>query len=384
MYIKKLKVKNYRSLKDVEIGELTPVTVLFGNNDTGKSNILSFLELLFSIKTSNEILQPDPVTKETPPQRPGVFWRGLINNFEDNFYKNEPDPIEFSVQVYLSRQETDSLPGVSANFLKTLKQDRDEDHVILEGRIVAATGKTAEILLDSVSFNKVAFFHQNEKDGLVYLQGFEIPENERIDTFNSVMGALEQCFKRVPPDRFLGMETEDLDRNSDVPLSSSTFKNWLFRASLDRGKENVFKTIGDGFSAEPFQYGRLTIARQGTNEIEILIENSELKLPIGRKGSGVQQILMILGHIAESRASIIGIEEIEINLSPASQQDVFETLSQLVNLPESRISQIILTSHSRHIARRKDASSNYVSIKDGQTIVKKASKANMDEFFEAP
>ena len=45
MIIEKLKVKNYKSLEDVEI-PLRPLTVFVGPNNSGKSNVFDCLEFV--------------------------------------------------------------------------------------------------------------------------------------------------------------------------------------------------------------------------------------------------------------------------------------------------------------------------------------------------
>ena len=44
--IEYLKVQNFRALREVEIKDLTPLTVLLGPNGSGKSNILEAIGLL--------------------------------------------------------------------------------------------------------------------------------------------------------------------------------------------------------------------------------------------------------------------------------------------------------------------------------------------------
>ena len=45
MQIKNVEVKNYRSLKKVTVGSLDRINMLYGYNNTGKSNFLRFIEL---------------------------------------------------------------------------------------------------------------------------------------------------------------------------------------------------------------------------------------------------------------------------------------------------------------------------------------------------
>ena len=52
--IKKLKVENFRSLKNVEITFEDDITVLIGENDSGKTSIVDALKIMFDNKTVEE------------------------------------------------------------------------------------------------------------------------------------------------------------------------------------------------------------------------------------------------------------------------------------------------------------------------------------------
>jgi putative ATP-dependent endonuclease of the OLD family len=47
MYISNLKIKNYRNFLDLEIN-VKPFTVIIGENNSGKTNLLNALGLIFS------------------------------------------------------------------------------------------------------------------------------------------------------------------------------------------------------------------------------------------------------------------------------------------------------------------------------------------------
>ncbi|MEA2603080.1 MAG: hypothetical protein QOF89_4072 [Acidobacteriota bacterium] len=62
----RLRVKNYKSLADVEV-ELKPLSVLFGPNSAGKSNFLDALQLLSQIATSRTLKEAfDPPYRGAP------------------------------------------------------------------------------------------------------------------------------------------------------------------------------------------------------------------------------------------------------------------------------------------------------------------------------
>ena len=65
-------------------------------------------------------------------------------------------------------------------------------------------------------------------------------------------------------------------------------------------------------------------------EIEIMVKQPTTRLPISRLGSGYQQMLYIIASVVLNRGKMLGIEELEINLSPAAQRFVFEKLKEFV------------------------------------------------------
>ncbi len=102
--------------------------------------------------------------------------------------------------------------------------------------------------------------------------------------------------------------------------------------SLNKDTESIYQKIVTSFGDAPFEKGHLFIARAGNDELEIYVKNDAgVKLPIGRKGTGVQQILIILAYLASSNATILGIEEMEINLSPHSQMEIYQTIIDLIS-----------------------------------------------------
>lgn len=199
------------------------------------------------------------------------------------------------------------------------------------------------------------------------------------------MGLLDDSFFMIPATRFLKSEHE-LSRAEKVNLHSDNFKNWLFQLSIDRETESIFREISEQFGSDPFNFGRISLARIGGDGIEVLIEDTEgkFKLPISRKGSGVQQILMILAYIANSRSPMIGIEELEINLSPSAQSSIFNSLRQLLTTQGSPVKQLFFTTHSPYVAKRNEAERRGVWMENGETKIAKPTNTQIDDFFVSP
>lgn len=377
MYINKMFVKNYRSLKDITIKELSNIVVFFGDNDTGKSNVLSLLETVFQRKY---ILQTTSTSTSTEIiKTPTGFWYGIIDNFSDNFFRNEDTPVWFELTIRFNENELPVLPKHIANAMQGT-----EHELIIEGEIHSTEEPNQGLLsLSKASLNQIQIFDTEKSDSERYFPGSnELAGSEAVSIFEQIMQKLDNAFLRIPANRFLDKETE-LPSMTRIELKANSFKNWLFSTSLDRNAQQIYHEITKKFGQDPFNKGFLSLARVGNNELEILVEDKYgHRLPIERKGTGVQQILIILAYIEHSKASFFGIEELEINLSPQSQKAIFNTLRELVETNNSSINQIFLTTHSKILASNNlGAERRQVTITDGITTIEEPTDDNITDFF---
>lgn len=382
MYIKKFSVQNYRSLENVSLSGLSPQVIFFGDNDTGKSNILAFLELLFQRKYTIDTTVTS--TDSSEGKRLSEFWLGYIDDFSDNFYYGNDAPIKFNITICYSDTELEQLPTK----VRDSRHDNQDEHVLKFSGEIRRTDfhSRAEINLTEVEFNSKTIFDGSKPDTDKYLPEFGLSKSAIIRVFEQLMNPLNDSFLRIPANRFMKRETEKEKGEQETILTAETFKNWLFSISLERDKERVYQDIIEQFNSPPFEKGRLSIARLQENVLEVFVEDKDNhKLPIGRKGTGVQQILIVLAYLAQSKAPFVGIEEIEINLSPQTQKSIFDMIIRLMKLPKSQISQIFLPTHSQIIATRKfpgaTIEQRQVTIEEGKTVVEKRTDENITDFF---
>src|SRR4030042_6593483 len=108
MQIKNVEVKNYRSLKKVTVGSLKTINMLYGYNNTGKSNFLRFIELVFRRKARSTSIKyvAEAGPKEERTEEPTGWWEGEFNHpafmFTDDKRKFE---ITFLVDMTLEHSE---------------------------------------------------------------------------------------------------------------------------------------------------------------------------------------------------------------------------------------------------------------------------------------
>lgn len=380
MYIHKFYVKNYRSLKSVDVGNLSEAVILYGENDSGKSNILTFLDVVFQQKYSEEVIQtPDGSLSQN---KAIGFWEGQIVDFSNSFYLNNQQPITFGVLIKFERAEILGTKNLPKGFVDLLPKNKVEDVLHLEGTITSLGNDRAEMSLVKAEFNQKQFYIGGASPKFLPDKAFaSISDAEKRNIFDGIMTKLDNAFLRIPPDRFVSREKE-VSRDEKVELSAKTLKNWLFQSSHDEDGEKIVREVIQQFNGKPFNHGNVSIVRVGKDEIEALVEGKNgLKLPIGRRGTGVQQILTILSYIAQANSPFVGIEELEINLSPETQRKLVTSLLNLLDSKTSPVRQIFFTTHSPHIGKRNEAERRGVWMDGNETKVKKPTEAQVKDFF---
>jgi len=111
-----------------------------------------------------------------------------------------------------------------------------------------------------------------------------------------------------------------------------------------------------------------------------MVQEPQVRLPIGRLGSGYQQILYTIASLVLNKKKMLGIEELEINLSPRMQTVLFEKLKYYIN-QGSLANQIIITSHSDYFSGRTDVRCYGVEHNGMYTVVNSWSQAKKARFF---
>ncbi len=367
MYIRSFKIENFRSLKVININRLNPITLFHGDNDVGKSNIIAALEIIFKSKEHDETVS-SPKGRMVS-QRILGFWEGSISNFGDNFHLGSLDSIKFSVTF---RFETDDLNALTSKFKETATLIRPGDNpndISIKGKIERAEQENASQSLEEVKLNNHEIYQLSADGGREYVTSLSALElSTRYGIFEELLSILNDAFIVVPAQRYLTTEV-DL-KGQTCLLEPNSFKNWLHNLEMDRRTNALFEEIKRLFQEPPFNFGEIGFARIGNN-LEIMVNRPGLRLPIGRLGTGVQQILMLLAHIVYNRGKIVGIEELEVNLSEKSQNNMLKLLDELIRHRKSTIRQVLLTTHSYEYGREGTILRWFISNDGEKTSAKK-------------
>lgn len=212
----------------------------------------------------------------------------------------------------------------------------------------------AEMTTREVDFNGEYPIYTKGTDGKYqYLPTLKMETSKSQAFVDRFLSQMSNAVRLIPANRYLLKEVVPTGRIADTALTPQNFKQWLFNAYLGRNDFAKFEEIQKLFNSSPFEFGELGFSHEG-NELEIMVKKNDFRLPINRIGSGLQQILYLVAVIVLHQGKVLAIEEIEINLSPAAQKQVFELLKKCVTATPRLLNQVFITSHSDYFDVRDD------------------------------
>ena len=411
MEVQKLTLKNFKSFGNSvihagnDIPRLGKMNMLFGYNNSGKSNLLKFIQLLFQSKIRREALLVDGEKMEKIES--GIFWKGPISNSPFIFHKNNRElPIEFDAYIKIGHDE---LKATGYSHYKQLSKSYFNGHdyitLYLKGEIRKIDDfETAEIALIQSKLNSKVIYSLDSKGRPLYFQDGITGRDNLLKSdgiaFENLLSMFNDCTLFLDNNRYLS--DEPLIQAS-VDLTPRNYKNWLYQQYINPKTNKAFEELSvfiekhkilpqptdEGIfknveSISPFTKFKPEFAIINGN-IEVMFKVGKDRFPLSSFGTGIQQILYILTTLFVTKAKIVLIEELELNLSPRYQKALFKILWALHK--EGKIDQVFFTTHSKYFQFRNDFSVYEVSIDDsGKSKASKVDSETKREFtrFFAP
>jgi putative ATP-dependent endonuclease of OLD family len=390
MYISKLEIKNYKNFTDFEI-ELKPLTLIIGENNIGKSNLLNCLGLIFSQDVS--------IYKKRNLEISDFNYNCITKYKRDILDNDKPiEDIEFPI-IEISATLVD--------------WDTDQESVIGDWYIneELTEAKLKYIYSPVSSFDKLEEL-QNQRDFINTFKSeltaeklAELSEKDFLDLINfpiskyyySIIGGNQnETQANIYHLNQLKFELLDALRDAKTELSASHRGNLLFRV-LNAKEENEYQdlkkqllglqtsikeneaiqSIVTGIST---QLDKISLSTEhSNNEIDLIfslpnIEDilkklsliyGENPLKIEHNGTGRNNLLfmsLILSYIEDPNSAqsnyfrVVGIEEPESHLHANLQNHLASNIESLIKIEGSteyrKDIQLLLTSHSNHITTK--------------------------------
>lgn len=384
MKINEFTLRNFKSFGDQAIATgnkiygLSTFNMIYGNNNSGKSNILKFIKLIFSKKklTESIVVENETIVRE----RFAPFWSGTIENEPFIFHHNIKDnSIEFSFIIDITDEElkahNSELFSQLEKFIK-LKSNHKYYTLEINGSIINYGDKyDSNIELSTVKLNSGEIF---VKETAQYFE--KVDKNSDLsgsqEYFESLLSILEDNILFIDTDRFLRTENAELGKAS---LDASSYKTWLYNLSLDTFSYKRYNKIIE-FIKQSSIAKKMPLLKSfnpsfaiDNGRLELMLKNGDDRYPISSFGTSIQQFLFLITSLSQNTSRILLIEELELNLSPENQSEFLNLLNDMVS--KGLISQIIFTTHSRYFSKRNDFSIyevNYVEAEKRSTVKKVA------------
>jgi energy-coupling factor transporter ATP-binding protein EcfA2 len=337
VFIKKVSIKNFRSLVDTEI-ELASYSVLVGQNDSGKSNVLRALNLFFNLQTDvGQIL---------------VFERDFSQHAR--LVKNKAKEIEIEVEFAPPKQYTDNTPVI---WTKTWRSGSPQPH---RESIRRMSGEEFSSRSRTQSWVKqIAFEYVPAIRGRDFFATLKRRLHDTLaDTIEQKLQSASGAFLKS-----VRQEVQAIEHDANTLLNLKT------EFSLPRDLGSLFEVLDFDSS-----------------------DTQNTKTSLLQRGDGIQSrhVPLILKFLAKQRKSLSakGRPPTETIWAYEEPENNLEFSSQIIEADElakhSQDLQIILTSHSpAFYAAAKETASNsvvwYASRSNGATsFVQSLSRDTID------
>jgi energy-coupling factor transporter ATP-binding protein EcfA2 len=359
MYIKKIRIKNFRGLRSADISLQPGLNILIGPNNVGKSTILSAIDFVL-----NPNLQ---------------WWRREILTELDFFRGRADDPIEVELSLGCGRPRcvdgenkctrfeivTEDKSDLCRLAERTVTWDNKKNKFLKVDEIDAAEAPESVIRLKMTgTFQKtegyveVSHWILNEDGtgwtnltnpmkewiGARLLASNRDPMSECRMQYNSLLSKAVgdiKTWRILCAQKFRGALTPIV---KDLAESRATeIINLIDRTTKDIGRTHTEQTVLSLGEVQSYDIIRqVELCRKGQDQ-----DKKEWEIPFSRQGRGLQNVASLVLGIQTQTASttIIMLEEPEQNLEPQMQRSSVKSVRNLCGGD----AQIIMSTHSPYV-----------------------------------
>ncbi len=387
-----LHIKNFKSWKDTGTIEMAPITVLFGNNSSGKSGIGQFLVMLKqTVRQSDRktvlLLNGEQASVDLGSVA-DVFYdhnldesmefdfrwnldkRATIENSEKKEFYNQ---IEFEGDIRVSDSETQYL---EVNQFKYQLYDEKELRMSVGmKKETAANGNRNYVLISDSDFKKIKTgkgwkltepvkFYGFSDTALAYykdsdfLQDLNLHQEDFFSKFY-YLGPMRTRTKRTYS--WSGANPEgvgDAGENAIAAILSAKKQNRKMSFGSRKRYKDFESVVSEALKKLGLveEYRIEKIGDRQDYEVKLRIKGSDRFVGLPDVGFGVSQVLPVIVQLFYAPDnSVIFIEQPEIHLHPNAQALLADVMIDAINMWEShrrRKIQIIIETHSEHLLRR--------------------------------
>lgn len=380
MYISKIKIKNFRNLKDFEI-ELKPFTTIIGENNVGKSNLLEAISLVLSNDISafkKRKLEIEDFNIQTVQQ----FKKDMVCNTEEQIIFPE-----IRIDLYFKEPDLDQEPIVERcwydyesklariSYLYSYKSPKKKEYICKTKQLIKEKGKDAMEFVDFPIEDYEYSIICGKQDVSVENYWLRMLKVEYLDALRDVKRELnsnsdKKLLYRILNDRdaanFSKIKEQMLALDNAVKNDKSVLE--MLKKDISDYLDKISLETETSTNIVDFQFGSIELS-----EIlkKIGMQYGDEAVSIERNGLGRNNLLyiaVILAHLYEKENNffrVIVIEEPEAHLCPIIQKHLAENLTKEDVKGKQ---QILVTTHSTHIASYLELKNTVIMYKNRNLI----------------
>lgn len=392
MYISNVKIENYRNFKAFEI-KLKPFTLIIGENNVGKSNLLNALGLIFNnelMSFRRRALEIDDINYSAV----NSFKRSVADM---NLNEDEIQFPEVKVEVIMEGFNEDQEAVVGDWFIdEDLKKAKltyiyrnrnPKIHIWIDGQRKKLSGmmpyenetpeEFAERKVNSVDFpiKDYDYTIHGGEDLSKQVEGYflKMLRMEYLDALRDAKRELAasgdyrllyRILNNRDESRFFDLKqhlstlSDIIGKNEELRTIKKDIKEYMDKISLQENEAD---------NGVDFEFSSIETAEL-LKKFSLIYGNEPVN--VERNGLGRNNLLyisLVLSHLSSESTSVnnvyfklIGIEEPEAHLHPHLQ----EHLTKNIKGESNEKTQIIMTSHSPHIVNKLDLEDTVIIFRD--------------------
>jgi hypothetical protein len=335
--------KNFRA--PVRLEDLGALNVLHGDNNTGRSNLLESIGLLYvalgALREQASARASGVESFRSPGAAPRVaattairsdsylLERGFSTDDIFDFTSQAPINLRASFQPGPGDAAPDDPPGPIGPIQIDVRFERRAEGVAIS--LVSLVQSEGADTSNAESEEVARVLHLLGRGGATKTAGlrFLLVRSDRSVICDPRRPEAARLFTREPMPQDLALALYEAEREKGV-----------LRRRFDRfvmALEHIRGLVGDG-------RWRMDYALK-TQRAELSLERGSELIPLRLMGAGVQQIAVLAGRLALAGPAVVALEEPELNLRWSTQHRLRDVLRELCGSADEPI-QLIVASHS--------------------------------------
>lgn len=302
--LKRIKLERFRGFQSIELDQLSPITLISGKNNSGKSSLLEGIFLFLDHAAADSFTKISAFRGLTSFPDPSMQWVFA-------FHKMNTDQI-IQVEATLNDNRCSLIYQKDSEYVPRLEGFPDQ----VVNQFISSAKNTFSlgfVFKDEHGYQEEGYFSAS-LNGVVRNITTNLDHNE---------------IQQLPFARFV---------DSQLEKSDSALAELLGKVEIQGEKDQIIEMLR---MVEPSILDLITISNSGN--VQVYARIGKQLFPIRLAGNGLTQLLYIGLSILENKNSILLIDEIETGFHYSLYPDFWKTI---VEFAKRHNCQIIATTHS--------------------------------------